>query len=251
MKYLTPKKTINSAGIQSKTTCTIETSAKNYSLLYKSLYSDPIKAIIRELGVNAVDSPAGSGKSSTINLLKDDVIKRGGIVINFSCGPYEFIEGTRILRQIQPKTPVVVIMEDIDEIMNVHNKSQVLNLLDGINSVSNIAFVATTNYPERLEERLSNRPSRFDKRFKIGLPDATCRKVYFEFLCSKAPDAIDIDKWVEDTDEFSVAHMKELFISVVIFGTPYKVALATLSKMGEDVSREDCISIGFGAVSNK
>lgn len=187
----------------------------------------------------------GGGKSSIINLMKEDVIKRDGIVVNFSCNPYEYIEGMRIFRQIQPKTPVVTIMEDIDEIMNVHNRSSVLNLLDGINSISNIVYLATTNYADRLEDRVCNRPSRFDKRFKIDMPNADCRKVYFEFLCSKAKDSPDLDKWVEDTEGFSIAHLKELFISVVILGNPYKEALKTLNKMSEDVSRENKGQLGF------
>jgi len=55
----------------------------------------------------------------------------------------------------------------------------VLNLLDGVKQVDNIIYIATTNYPELLEERILNRPSRFDRRFHIGTPSAEVRKFYF------------------------------------------------------------------------
>ena len=51
----------------------------------------------------------------------------------------------------------------------------------------------TTNYPEKLGARIINRPSRFDKRFKIDLPNAESRKIYFEYLIN-GKDLKDIGK---------------------------------------------------------
>ena len=110
--------------------------------------------------------PAGSGKSSTIQLVVADVIERGGIVIKF-CHPNLFREGVRIFRQIQPNTPLIVLMEDIDSILEQYCESEVLNILDGVDQIDKVVYLATTNYPENLGDRILNRPSRFDKRFKI------------------------------------------------------------------------------------
>ncbi|NJO18646.1 MAG: AAA family ATPase [Thioploca sp.] len=62
-------------------------------------------------------------------------------------------------------------MEDLESILKSNNPSTVLNILDGVNSFDNIVFLATTNYPEELESRIKNRPSRFDRRFYIGPPE--------------------------------------------------------------------------------
>lgn len=194
--------------------------------------------------------PPGSGKSCTIQLIMRDVVERQGIVIKFT-NPSLFIEGMRIFREIEQSTPVVVLMEDIDSIIQHYNESEVLNILDGVNQIERAVFLATTNYPEMLGERIINRPSRFDKRFKIDHPNAESRLMYLEHLIGK--DRIDkldipVNKWVEDTDGFSLAHLKELFVAVVILSDEYEDAIVTLHSMKEDrldSSQDEIKNIGF------
>jgi hypothetical protein len=181
--------------------------------------------------------PPGSGKSSTIALVMKDVIERGGLVINF-VNPSLFLAGIRKLREIQKETPIVVLMEDIDSIIQTTSESEVLNVLDGVNQIEKVVFLATTNYPERLGDRIINRPSRFDKRFKIGHPNEESRRLYLDFIIGGQEKienlGIDIDTWVKDTDNFSIAHLKELFIAVVILGDKYEDAIETLTSMREE-----------------
>lgn len=205
--------------------------------------------------------PPGSGKSCTIQLIMEDVVQRGGIVIKFT-DPHFFIDGMRLLRQIQPTTPVVVIIEDIDSTLEIYNESDVLNILDGVNEVSKVVFLATTNYPEKLGARVVNRPSRFDKRFRIGFPSKASRRIYFEHLIGKGDPQqleqkiielkIDLDKWIKDTDEMSIAHLKELFTQVVIIGDSYEEAIDTLKSMNEIIENKDTENqMGFGFPSKK
>tara|TARA_Y100000034_G_scaffold117749_1_gene157600 strand:+ start:41268 stop:42311 length:1044 start_codon:yes stop_codon:yes gene_type:complete len=205
--------------------------------------------------------PPGTGKSCTIQLVCKDVIERGGIVIKFGV-PDLFKEGIRYFREIQSDTPCVVLMEDIDSTLEIYNESEVLNILDGVDECTKTVFLATTNYPATLGERIMNRPSRFDKRFKIGFPTKEARRLYFEYLIQNnekddesVPESvkdmkIDIDKWVQDTRGFSVSHLKELFIAVVILGDDYDEAVETLQTMidvGNEVEKEDGGGMGFGA----
>jgi hypothetical protein len=207
---------------------TLEASFKQYGLAYK-------RGIL-------LWGPPGSGKSCTLQLIMADVIKRGGIVVKFD-DPYLFIDGIRVLRQVQPHTPVVVMLEDIDSILKMYNESEVLNILDGVNETERMVFLATTNYPEELGHRIINRPSRFDKRFKIGFPSAASRKMYFEHLVGGKKKVkelgINLKQWVTDTEKFSIAHMKELFIAVHILGDDYKDAIETLKSMREDVDTRE------------
>jgi hypothetical protein len=180
--------------------------------------------------------PPGSGKSCTIQLIMRDVVAQGGIVIKFG-HPSIFSEGVRKFREIQPDTPVVILMEDIDSIIETYNESDVLNILDGVSQIDKAVFLATTNYPEKLGARIINRPSRFDKRFKIDHPNAESRRIYLEYIMGgpvKVKDLkIDLDRWVEDTEDFSLAHLKELFTAVIILGDEYNDALEALSSMRE------------------
>ena len=115
--------------------------------------------------------------------------------------------------------------------------------------MNKVFFLATTNYPNKLGHRVMNRPSRFDKRFRIGFPSAESRRVYLEHLIGEEniPKLkIDIKKWVADSDEFSVAHLKELFVAVVILGDSYDQALKTLRNMKEEVNDKDYqANLGF------
>lgn len=185
--------------------------------------------------------PPGSGKSCTIQLIMKDVVEREGIVIKFT-NPGLFLEGMRVFREIEKQTPCVILMEDIDSILEMWDESQVLNILDGVDQIERTVFLATTNYPERLGARILNRPSRFDKRFKIGHPNAESRMMYFKHLIGDqkiAEFSINLKKWVKDTEKFSIAHLKELFVAVVILGDDYAEAIETLGSMKEEISSED------------
>lgn len=187
--------------------------------------------------------PPGSGKSCTIKLVLNDVIERGGIAIKFNI-PQIFIECVRIFRSIQPTTPIVVLMEDIDSIISEFGETDVLNILDGVENVEKVVYVATTNYPEQLGERIINRPSRFDRRFKMPHPSKASRRIYLEHLIKieavKTQSIVDLDKWVDETHGMSIAHLKELFIAVCILGDPYEEVINVLRSMVEDkISSED------------
>jgi AAA+ superfamily predicted ATPase len=196
--------------------------------------------------------PPGGGKSCTVKLIIHDVIKMGGIAIKFE-NVDNFIECMRSFRSIQPDTPVVVIMEDIEAIFQ-RRRSSILNLLDGIDGFEKIAYLATTNYPEFLEPRVKNRPSRFDRRFEIGFPKESARRQYLSHLLAKSDRIkLDIDRWVKDTRGMSFAHIKELFVSVNLFERGYEEALQVLKDMSKKVSSEkygDNGRVGFQSMAN-
>ena len=179
--------------------------------------------------------PPGSGKTSTIQLVCEDVIKRNGVIFKFQ-NPVIFCDGVRAFREIQPNTPIVVLLEDIDSILERNNESEILNVLDGIDQSNKILYLATSNYPEKLGKRVLNRPSRFDKRFKVGHPKKESRRLYFDHLLDEElvkENKIDIDKWVKDTEDMSIAHLKELFIAVCILGNSYEESIKVLKDMNE------------------
>lgn len=194
--------------------------------------------------------PPGSGKSSTIRIIVNDVVQRKGVVFKFG-EPHLFSQGARSFREIQPDTPVVVLMEDIDSILDMYSESEVLNILDGVGEFRKVVFLATTNYPEDLGARIMNRPSRFDSRHKMGHPKPAARKLYFEHLIDAETQKqfkIDIKQWAKDTDGLSIAHLKELFVSHVIMGNKYEDAIETLRSMKEDRPKsgdDEEGSIGF------
>ncbi|RDJ35296.1 MAG: ATP-binding protein [Crenarchaeota archaeon] len=196
--------------------------------------------------------PPGSGKSSTIKLVLKDVFERNGVAMKFDQPPM-FLEVVRIFRKIEPNTPLVVLMEDIDAIIEEWGETDVLNILDGVEVLDKVVYLATTNYPEKLGERIINRPSRFDRRFKMPHPGRKSRRLYFEHLLKTNEYQIDIDKWVKDTEGMSISHLKELFIAVCILEDDYKSVIKTLQTMVEETvsSNEDGNNLGFAQFKNE
>jgi hypothetical protein len=176
--------------------------------------------------------PPGSGKTCTIKMILDNIVKRGGIAVKFD-DVNMFKSGMRVLRRIQEDTPVVALMEDVDSILRYNSESEVINILDGMNGVDKVVYLATTNYPEKLGSRIMNRPSRFDRRYFIGMPNAESRKIYL----SKKLQGKDqnVEKWVSDTEGMSIAHLKELVVAVTILDNEYDESVNILRDMKKKV----------------
>lgn len=183
--------------------------------------------------------PAGCGKSSALKLVARDVINRGGVIIPFRNPPQIFVAGLTLFRQIQPDTPIVVPMEDLEAILDNTDESYFLNLLDGgYSHIKKVMWLATTNHPQALERRITNRPSRFDCVFEMTHPDANVRKLALEnHLTDATPDEaakFDIERAVRDSEGLSFASLKELFTSVVVFERSYDDTIARLKAMADD-----------------
>jgi SpoVK/Ycf46/Vps4 family AAA+-type ATPase len=177
--------------------------------------------------------PPGSGKTTTLQLAARSLIAKGGIVI-YSDSPSVLANALGVVRTIEPTRPIIVVLEDIDIILESgsENNEKLTHLLDGEYQVHNIVFIATTNYIENLDTRLTNRPSRFDLVKYVGMPGAEARKTYIEEVLCRSGDSVDnIDEWVTRTGGYSVAHLKELIISVRLFGNDFEDAIATLDKL--------------------
>lgn len=85
--------------------------------------------------------PPGSGKTITVHLLSKDLIERGGIVL-FCTNPGLALLLIGAVRRIEKERPLIVVLEDIDEIIRSHSEHDVLSMLDGENNTDNVVFIA-------------------------------------------------------------------------------------------------------------
>lgn len=173
--------------------------------------------------------PPGSGKTVTVALLGRDVMAEGGIVV-ITGSPKAASDGLAILRRLEPDRPLVCIEEDVDEFIARYGEHELLALLDGENQVGNVVHVATTNYPERLGARIVNRPSRFDERIKIGMPNPAAREMYLRHVAGTLSNS-ELMCCVADTEGLSIAHLRELAVAVLCLDQPYADVLSRLRSM--------------------
>lgn len=177
--------------------------------------------------------PQGSGKSSTIYRLIKKYTEADGVV--FLCDyPSDCEANIEVLRHLEPNRPLLVVMEDVDDLVAYYGDRTLTKLLDGGDNVHNVVFVATTNYPERLPPRLLRRPSRFDKVQYIGMPSDAARKAYLEATVPNITPT-ELANYVRETELLSIAQIKEVILLTFVYGIPLAEAVDKVVNLGKNL----------------
>jgi len=193
----------------------------------------------------------GCGKSGIIQLIAKQLIENNGIIINIK--DYDdvdfFIDFIVTFRKIEPNRPLIVLLEDLDSIAgeNNYSTSKLLNILDGVKQIEDVVYIATTNYPEKLQERITNRPSRFDRRYKVELPNEEIREAYIRHKLKEDDlQKVDIQEWVKRTEGMSLSHLKEVVISTIVMGREFEEVMDNLEGLKRAPSVRGSGKMGFG-----
>lgn len=174
--------------------------------------------------------PPGSGKTSAIWQMTQELVRAHKGVVLFVEEPQLATLCISLLRRIEPDRPMITVLEDLDALVTRYGDHGYLALLDGETQISNVVHVATTNYPEYLDKRFVDRPSRFDTIMFVGMPSAKARQVY---LKAKEPalDVVSLERWVKRTEGYSIAHLREVIIAVKCFNQDEDEVFDRLDKM--------------------
>lgn len=197
--------------------------------------------LMHSRGMLIYGSP-GMGKSICLQQVVDSMVKRGDIVL-FCNSPRLITDALAAVRQIEPKRRIVVCLEEIDEICSYDERS-ILRLLDGDTKTDGVLYLATTNYRERLPQRIL-RPGRFDKHVHITPPTYEHRLTYLRHKMKDSgiedPAIVEMAK---KTDGFSFGHLRELIVSAVALGEPLEATITRLRESkhltGQGASRILC-----------
>jgi SpoVK/Ycf46/Vps4 family AAA+-type ATPase len=120
-------------------------------------------------------------------------------------------------------------------------------LLDGVKQIEDVVYIATTNYPEKLQDRITNRPSRFDRRYKVELPNEDIREAYIRHkLKDEDLKGVDVKEWVKRTDGMSLSHLKEVVISTIVMGKEFEEVMDNLEGLKRAPSIKGTGKMGFG-----
>jgi hypothetical protein len=165
----------------------------------------------------------GSGKTAIVEQIIAATLKNNGVAFQCRCNPLVFANALAIFREQEPTRKVVALFEDIDSIIETYSEAELLAYLDGETQIDHVLNIATTNYPEKLNKRIINRPRRFDAIIKIACPEASLRQKYFvtKLKITEAEAKV----WTDKTDGFSFAGMTDLVINVKCFGYDLDVSV--------------------------
>ncbi|CAE6440785.1 unnamed protein product [Rhizoctonia solani] len=158
------------------------------------------EAIYHELAIYTFSphykNPGGNGKTISIKALMKSAKKPALYVKSFKSWMGEEGSMREVFGRARREAPCLLILEDLDALINDENRSFFLNEIDGLANNDGLFIIGTTNHFERLDPGLSDRPSRFDRKYTFALPNRV------ESLVEKVADL---------TTGFSFAYLKEAF----------------------------------------
>lgn len=158
----------------------------------------------------------GMGKSCLIKLLMESIVAHGDVVFSVR-STHTLVEGIKAFREIEPNRKAFVVMEDVDDMISYPSAEHaLLELMDGDAQVNKLLFIATTNYPERLPERMT-RVGRLGTHFEVKAPSAEGRKLYLMHKIGKYETVEKIDAMVKSTEGLGFNHLKNLILAVYCF----------------------------------
>jgi hypothetical protein len=172
--------------------------------------------------------PPGFSKTAKIH---DTVVKRDGLVTIFlsSVPSVEFVKALNA-----SNLDKVIIFEEFATAVNNDKKiANMLNFLDGDNSLDNAFFIITTNHPEIIPRNVL-RPSRVDKFIKIDKLSPLDIK---HFLCYYLKRDV-TEEEVDLMKNQSLANLREICISSLKEQLSLSEAIKTLKKR-EDLLKKD------------
>ncbi|CAE6411716.1 unnamed protein product [Rhizoctonia solani] len=167
--------------------------------------------------------PPGNGKTISIKALMKSSQKPALYVKSFRSWMGEEGSMREVFNRARREAPCLLILEDLDALINDENRSFFLNEIDGLENNDGLYILGTTNHFERLDPGLSDRPSRFDRKYTFALPNRDERVQYAQYWQRKLkdnkhvsfPDSL-VEKVADLTVGFSFAYLKEAFVSTLV-----------------------------------
>ena len=136
---------------------------KDGVLIYQELNLAPFRKLL-------LVGPPGTGKTMLCAAMAKLALRKKRVVVYVSGADDDGASFHKIHHALNVVAnagyPVLLIVEEIDVYLRKDDKARILNVLDGLESPNNprgALLLATTNYPEVIDERIAKRPGRMDR----------------------------------------------------------------------------------------
>ncbi|CCH60280.1 hypothetical protein TBLA_0C04840 [Henningerozyma blattae CBS 6284] len=159
----------------------------------------------------------------------------------------------KAFEEAEKNAPAIIFIDEIDSIAPKRDKtngeverrvvSQLLTLMDGMKSRSNVVVIAATNRPNSIDPAL-RRFGRFDREVDIGVPDATGRLEVLRIHTKnmKLSDDVDLEVIASETHGFVGADIASLCSEAAMQQIREKMDLIDLDE--EEIDAEVLDSLG-------
>jgi SpoVK/Ycf46/Vps4 family AAA+-type ATPase len=163
--------------------------------------------------------PPGNGKTHTVKA----IVNLCGVSCLYVRGLKSYFDSVdanihAVFDRARRAAPCLLVFEDLDSLVDKKSRSTFLNELDGFAPNAGVLTLATSNYPEKIDAALVDRPGRFDRTFVFELPADAERREYVELWnAALAPEArasvAGVSAAARAAEGFSFAMLKELLVT--------------------------------------
>lgn len=199
--------------------------------------------------------PAGTGKTLFAEVLAEECsLEKINISISDSASEGDICRRIRkaFLQGSKRKAPVMIFFDELDKVLpNAREEyysdrsktilAQLLTLIDGMEKVNNIVFVATCNDYYALPESIT-RAGRFDKKICLGLPDNATRTAILEMYMQSSPAKFEMspESIAKLTSGFCPAALKTLVNDCILMSDENNYITENLIRRKiKEISEED------------
>jgi transitional endoplasmic reticulum ATPase len=189
-----------------------------YPELFTRLGVDPPKGVL-------LHGPPGTGKTRLAQAVANESDAEFFTINGPEIMGSAYGESEKRLREVfeeaERSQPAIVFIDEIDSIapkrQNVTGEAekrlvaQLLTLMDGLQSRTNLVVIAATNRPDAIDEAL-RRPGRFDREIVIGVPDEGGRREILAIHTRGMPlgEGVDLTELARSTHGFVGADLAAL-----------------------------------------
>jgi transitional endoplasmic reticulum ATPase len=144
-------------------------------------------------------------------------------------------------KQAQENSPSIIFIDEIDSIAPKREEvsgdvekrvvSQLLTMMDGLESRGKVVVIGATNRPDALDPAL-RRPGRFDREIEIGIPDQLGRSEILEIHTRGMP-------LTEDVNLESIAKITHGFVGADLEAVCREAAMRSLRRVLPEINLEE------------
>ncbi len=186
--------------------------------LFDQLGIEPPKGVL-------LHGPPGTGKTLTAKAVANESDAHFQSIAGPEIMSKFYGESEKKLRNIfeeaEKNAPSIIFIDEIDAIASKREEvsgdvekrvvSQLLSLLDGLESRGKVIVIAATNRVDAVDPAL-RRPGRFDREIEIGVPDREGRKEIMQIHTRGMPlsEDVDLDRLADNTHGYVGADLASL-----------------------------------------
>jgi SpoVK/Ycf46/Vps4 family AAA+-type ATPase len=172
----------------------------------------------------------GTGKTSACTMAAKMFVEAGGLAfINPDLGDIKNIVKEMKHFPSDQRPPVLITLEEFEQSLEYDGEVDWLKVLDGQESLENVMFIVTTNHIDKLSGRLL-RPGRFATILEVPSLTLAARTEYLNIKLSEVSIG-ERAEIAEKTEGFTVDDLKEVILSVKVFGKSLDQTVEQINKL--------------------